>query len=312
MLYVFAVLVERVLIMPWLCQSSDKLRSQKSCVLECPHVGFPVLFIVSVLCLSVGGCAKGVVKSDYAPFNFDRVFSGLSQAADESLRDKGIRLVREKDYESAAETFKKLVEEKTDDFFALNALAVCYKNQGDHSKAMENFEKALKIAGTGPRRAKVLANIGNLYYAAGKFQVSLGYYKEAAAEFQENPLYLALTARNFLALNERDRAGKVLANAEPLLKNSAKIEGDEDKGLTYYLIGESYLALNDEKKFFENFDKSISIDPIKFSQLLKKDLYDEQSILYTLRDDPRMRKYIKRHLALNTVAIQTQKKDTSQ
>jgi tetratricopeptide (TPR) repeat protein len=310
MLYVSAVLVERVLIMPWLCPSYEKLRPSKSFILERPCLGFQLLFIISIL-LSSGGCAKSVVKSDYAPFNFDKVFSGLFPDRDESLRDRGIRLVREKDYESAAETFKKLVEEKTDDFFALNALAVCYKNQGDDSKAMENFEKALKIAGTGPRRAKVLANIGNLYYAAGKFQVSLGYYKEAAAESQENPLFLALTARNFLALDERDRAGKVLSNAEQLLKNPAKIEGDEDKGLTYYLMGESYLALNDEKKFFENFDRSVSIDPIKFLHMLKKDLYDPKSVLYTLRDDPRMRKYIKRHAALHAVSIQTQQKDAS-
>ena len=69
----------------------------------------------------------------------------------------------------------------------------------------------------------MLANIGNLYFSAGKPQVALDNYKEAASEFPKDPLYLILIARTFVMLDDHERARKVLAAAEKIHKNLGEI-----------------------------------------------------------------------------------------
>ncbi len=155
--------------------------------------------------LAAAGCAKKQVRTGM-PFGLDKVFTGLPAAAKETWKDKGIRLAKEKQFDQAIQAFTEHVVEEPEDFFGFNGIAVCYKNMGDHTNAMKNYERALEFADSQEDKAKVLANIGNLYFATGKPQAALGYYKEAAAEFEKNPLYLVLIARTFVILNDYDRA----------------------------------------------------------------------------------------------------------
>ncbi len=104
-----------------------------------------------------------------------------------SWKDKGVRLAKEKDYSKAIEAFMQHVVEEPESFFGFNAIAVCYKNLGDPSNAMKNFERAFEFTESPEERAKVLANIGNLYFSAGRSQVALDNYKEAASEFPKDP-----------------------------------------------------------------------------------------------------------------------------
>ena len=73
----------------------------------------------------------------------DRVFTGIPSPKEESWKEKGVRLAKEKDYSKAIEAFMQQVVEEPESFFGFNAIAVCYKNLGDHSNAMKNFERAL-------------------------------------------------------------------------------------------------------------------------------------------------------------------------
>jgi tetratricopeptide (TPR) repeat protein len=163
--------------------------------------------------LVASGCGKKVIRQGM-PFDLDRVFTGIPSAKEESWKEKGIRLAKEKDYPKAIEAFMQEVVEEPESFFGFNAIAVCYKNLGDHTNAMKNFERAAEFAESPEERAKLLANIGNLYFSAGRPQVALDNYKEAASQFPKDPLYLILIARTFLVLGDNERARKVLATAE--------------------------------------------------------------------------------------------------
>jgi tetratricopeptide (TPR) repeat protein len=248
--------------------------------------------------LAAAGCARKQVRTGM-PFDLGKVFTGLPAPTKETWKDKGIRLAKEKQFDQAIQAFMEHVVEEPEDFFGFNGLAVCYKNIGDHANAMKNYERALEFADSQEDKAKVLANIGNLYFATDKPQAALGYYKEAATEFDKNPLYLVFIARTFVILNDYDRAKKVLASAEEMHKNLEKYERDEDKGLGSYLMAYCYLALNEEDKVFQHLENALKANAAKYISRIESDVSDEKSLLYTLKEDPRLKKLLKKYSAFS-------------
>jgi len=248
--------------------------------------------------LLLGGCGKKAVRTGI-PFSLDTVFVGVASRPQESLREKGIRLAKEKDFDAAIEAFQNHVLQEPNDFFGFNALAVCYKNLGDHAKAMKNYERALEFAQAQEDRAKVLANIGNLYFSADKPQVALGYYKEAASEFTKNPLYLVFIARAFVVLNEPERARKVLAEVERVHDDLERYESEDDRGLGSYHMAYSFLALNEEDKVFKYLEDALKANPSKYVTRLETDFSDEKSLWYTLKDEPKLKKVMRRYAKMN-------------
>lgn len=246
--------------------------------------------------LMAGGCGKKAIRHG-VPFELDRVFTGQFSQKEQDWKEVGLRLAKEKEFDRAIDAFKRYVTENPDDFFGFNAIAVCYKNMGDHTLAMKNFERALEFSETAEDRAKVLANIGNLYFSADKPQAALGYYKEAAGEAKKNPLYLVFIARTFVMTNEPERARKVLVEAERMHKDLENYERDEDRGLGSYLMAYSFLALNEEDKVFKYLENALKVNPEKYVARLEQDFSDEKSLLYTLKDEPRMRKAMQRYSA---------------
>lgn len=246
--------------------------------------------------VAAAGCGKKVTRPGM-PFDLDRVFTGIPSPKEESWKEKGVRLAKEKEYSKAIEAFMQHVVEEPESFFGFNAIAVCYKNLGDHSNAMKNFERAFEFTESSEERAKVLANIGNLYFSADKPQVALGYYKEASSEFPKDPLYLILVARTFVVLDDYERARKVLAAAEKTHKNLEKYERGEDKGLGSYLAAHCYLALNDESKVFQYLESALKANPARYVPRIEKDVADERNLLYTLKDDPLLKKTMAKYSA---------------
>jgi tetratricopeptide (TPR) repeat protein len=247
---------------------------------------------VLTLAIVLPGCGPKLSKKGM-PFELDKVFRGLFLVETETARDKGLRLVRERDYNGAIDAFKIAVIESPEDFFGFNALAVCHKNLGDNAKAMQNYERAFELARSPEERAKVLSNIGNLYSTARKHQVALGFYKEAQNESPQNPMYLILIARTFIYLDELPRAQKVVKAAEDIIVDLPKYERDEDRGLGHYLMAQVYLALDEEENLFKALEKSIRANPQKFLKRLEMDASDETNLFFTMRDEPRLKKLLK-------------------
>lgn len=231
--------------------------------------------------------------------DIEDVFSGKlieTRTSDqEPWREKGLRLAKERQFEQAIEAFMRHIEEDPEESFGFNALAVCYKNRGDHTMAMKNFERALEFAESREDRAKVLANIGNLYFSTNKPQAALGYYKEAATEFEKNPLYFVLIARTFLVLNEPERARKVLDSAEENLRGLEKYQRDDEKGLGYYLMSHCFASLGEEDKVLKYVELAVKANPDKYVLRMAQDSRSPQSLLYTMKDHPDLRRIIDKY-----------------
>ena len=249
-------------------------------------VGSLLVLVVCAL-IVLPGCGKKVVQQDRTVFNFDEIFFWKKPPPPEQepWKAKGLRLARQRDFIGAIEAFKRQVEEEPEEFFGFNALAVAYKNLGDHSFAMTNYERALEFVESAEEKAKVLANIGNLYYAANKPQAALWYYKEAASEFDQNPFYLILIARAFISLKEHDRARKVLTTVEEKPQALEKHESSEDQGSGYFLLAQCYLSLGDEERVLKYTERALKANPDRFVPRLRRELNDERSLLYTLKED---------------------------
>lgn len=255
-----------------------------------PSIG--ILLMLGAL-LACGGCAKRILRGG-VPFDLDTLFRAKTEEVKTGWKDKGIRLAKERNFKEAIDAFTQHVLEEPENFSGFNALAVCYKNMGDHANAMKNFERALEFADSSDERAKILANIGNLYFAANKPQSALRYYKEATELlFDKNPLYLILVARTFVALQEYDRARKVLDMAEQIRKDLAKYEREDERGLGSYLMAYCYLALNDEEKVFDHLENALKANPERYEKRLRDDVNDPTSPLYTLKGDQRFETLLK-------------------
>lgn len=248
---------------------------------------YRVLLLVGAL-MFVGACTNPTIRYDRMVFDLDKVFDYEVTEEEQSWKDKGRMLARLGDLEGAVEAFTSYVEERPEDYYGFNALAICYKKQGDHRKAMTNFERALEFAQTPDERAKILANIGNLYKTWGKPQVALGYYKEAAKESDGQPYHLILVSRAYMALDQSDRAKKVLEQIEHSDKPIEDPDNVDDPGLASYLMAVTYLALGkaEPDKVIRYLEDAVKADPDRFVLQIERDMNREQSLLYTLKGDP--------------------------
>jgi hypothetical protein len=111
-----------------------------------------------------------------------------------------------------------------------------------------------------------------------------------------------LIARTFVILNDYDRARKVLTSAEEMHKNLEKYERDEDKGLGSYLMAYCYLALDEEDKVFQHLENALKANAEKYASRIENDVSDEKSLLYTLKDDPRLKKMLSRYSSLSAIS----------
>ncbi len=88
-------------------------------------------------------------------------------------------------------------------------------------------------------------------------------------------------------------------------KNLEKYERDEDKGLGSYLMAHCYLALNEEEKVFQHLENALKANADKYTSRIESDISDEKNLLYTLKEDPRLKKLLKRYSASSATADAT-------
>jgi tetratricopeptide (TPR) repeat protein len=255
-----------------------------------------VLFITALaaimfISLSVGGCSKpNFLKRSVS--TSDKDISKQESTEDVNWKENGIRLAGEG---NLTEAFKKQVVDEPEDFFGFNAIGVCFKKMGDHSRAMKNYSRALEFADTREERAKVLSNIATLYLAVGKKQAALGYYKEASSQDESNPIYLISIARTFIVMNAHDRARKVLDEAERIHRNLSKFEHGADRGQGYYLMAYCFISLQEPDKAFKYLELALRENPAKYVRRIQKGMNDEKSLLFTLKEDPKLKRILKRY-----------------
>ncbi len=141
--------------------------------------------------------------------------------ADE-LKEKGVELFHQYDYEAAARTFQQAreayAEADQQDMVAemkVN-IGLVHRSLGETQQALDMMQEALNMfqdTGDELREAQVLGNLGGVYSALGEKEEAERAYREAAAIFRnhnQNEMYadtlLALGTMQFKALKIADAA----------------------------------------------------------------------------------------------------------
>jgi hypothetical protein len=82
---------------------------------------------------------------------------------------------------------------------------------------------------------------------------------------------------------------KGAAAAEKTLQDLEKYERGETRGWDHISPAQCYLALNDESKVFQYLESALKANPARYARI-EKDVVDERNLLYTLKDDPLLKK----------------------
>jgi len=175
----------------------------------------------------------------------------------------------------------------------LNNLGNAYNGLGEHRKAIEYYEEALKISQeTGDEQGKgfAFANLGNAYNCLGEHRKAIKYYKQGLKIFQEtgdkqgegNTLIGLGNAYN--GLGEHRKAIEYYEEALKISQETGDKQGEEN---TLIGLGNTYNSLVEYNKAVEYYEQALKISrkAVEFyEQALKisRDMGDEQGEGHTL------------------------------
>jgi tetratricopeptide (TPR) repeat protein len=112
----------------------------------------------------------------------------------DQLKEQGIQLFHQKEYEEAARIFQQaydayVSEDKADMAAEMNVnLGLVRRSMGEHQQALDLMQSALSVfeaSGDTLRRAMVLGNLGSVYKALNDKEQALNCFREAADLFEE-------------------------------------------------------------------------------------------------------------------------------
>jgi serine phosphatase RsbU (regulator of sigma subunit) len=148
---------------------------------------------------------------------------------------------------------------------AYSDMGVIYKKQGDYSKCLEYYLKALKInEGINDKKgiAKNIGNIGIVYYDQRDYDKALEYYFRSLKLREElgNKSYIAIQLGNIGAVYYDQRNyPKALEYYLKALKIKEEINDEAGLGITLGNIGNIYYDQADYDKALEYFNRSLKM-----------------------------------------------------
>ncbi len=107
------------------------------------------------------------------------VFSTVIVGQTRSTINKGVDKYEKEDYKGAAESFKKSINEKFENFKGHFNLGDALYKQGQYEDALSSYKNALTLAETDEQKAEVYHNIGNTLLKSKKLKEAIGAYTES-------------------------------------------------------------------------------------------------------------------------------------
>lgn len=193
------------------------------------------------------GNYNGAVEKYNAALNIEKDYRIYYQ--------KGVALKKSDKLQDAKVAFEESLKLNGNFEGTLNALGGVYFSMGEYEKAIEDFEKVIKLTNNNSIKNKVKKNIALAYAKLGNNAISSGNsskaveYLNKSIEYDKyDAAYLSL-AKLYAEMNQWDNSIKA---AEDALKNREKIS----KGGPYYYMGLSYKGKGDMTKAREMFSQA--------------------------------------------------------
>lgn len=145
--------------------------------------------------------------------------------------DNGNILMDEKAYKKAIKKFKSAAKLDKEFVFALDHIAICYRQLGKYDKALEYYEKSLAVFSEGN---VALLNVGVIYHFLENYEKSAKTYYELAFLYPEDPEGYFGLARTFFVQEKYEAALNNLFVAHRIyVETESDYVKDSEKLLTY-------------------------------------------------------------------------------
>ncbi|MBU0673309.1 MAG: tetratricopeptide repeat protein [Proteobacteria bacterium] len=166
-----------------------------------------------------------------------------------SYNNLGLKYLGLKEYDRAAESFKKAFSIKDDYDHAYNNLGVVYRELKEYDEAEKMFLKALSVR---PNYSEAAANLGEVYKETGQFPKAIEFYERAIAL---NPGYSTVLANLGNIYTLMHRYVEAAGNYEEFLRRSP---GSAD---IFSNLGLAYKALKQYDKAIAVFERASQLVP---------------------------------------------------
>ncbi len=150
--------------------------------------------------------------------------------------------------------------------FALNCMGISYMQKADFDRAIEYYEKSLKIneeLENDQGKASALTNIGNVYLRLGDYATAIVYFEKSLEVRKElNDLSGLTTTINNLGLvyKEKGDYNRAIDYFSQSLKLCEKIENKELIANTLNNLGTLHSSMKEYSKAYEYYSKCLKID----------------------------------------------------
>lgn len=205
---------------------------------------------------------KYVIRSEWTEEERDVCFTLASDISDKAF------------YDYAQDIYEKLLASRLSEGregMIYNGIGIAYYSKGDYDKALEYYEKALKIDlkiyGTEEHLdiATYYGNIGGVYYSKGDYKKALKYYKKALKIYgtEEHP-GIATNYSNigvvYYSKGDYDRALEYYEKAVDIDLKVYETEEHPNIATRYSNIGGVYDSKGDYEKALKYHEKALKID----------------------------------------------------
>ncbi|MCH8156327.1 MAG: tetratricopeptide repeat protein [Nitrospinae bacterium] len=171
------------------------------------------------------------------------------QAGSRSLIVKGVKNMKENNYEGAKMAFGELLNRDINDLEARSYMALLMAKQGRRRDAIMHAERVLEAD---PKRALPHAALGLVYFSANQFDRALEHSRKALKANPDLPDPYLVIGEIYL------RRGKVKKSL-PVLKHALQLDPKNTEA--YKKMAAAQIKADDYKAAFETLQKAMEIDP---------------------------------------------------
>ncbi|MBF0506156.1 MAG: tetratricopeptide repeat protein [Nitrospirae bacterium] len=170
-------------------------------------------------------------------------------AIESCFKEFDIAMVK-RDFQRAEEALGKAARMAPDAAKVVHSFGLLYLAKGDDKRAIEFFEEAIS---KNPMFVRSYNSLGEIYENIGDPATAIKYYEKAHEISPANTDRLLALSKLFCKTGETDRAEKILKDAVSDMR--------EDVAASGQLMGEIYLAKNDNEKALEMLKRAYDQNP---------------------------------------------------
>lgn len=169
-----------------------------------------------------------------------------------SYLNQGIILKNQGEHQRALQNFQKVLEYKTDNPMAYSEMGDTYNAMGNREAAAATYQQALKLS---PAYAEVLNKLGKIYYQAGKKEEAIEYLKKAVEMDAGSVFAAAYYADLGLAFSGDNKIDWAIHAYRKALALNPYLEEAHSS------LGDLYLGRNETALAMEMYNQELKVNP---------------------------------------------------